>query len=205
MTSETQPMTLIKEKDYGTPASVHSNAMVTCEIDGQAVTVPEGTSIMRAAAELGIMVPKLCATDNLDPFGSCRLCLVEIEGRKGTPASCTTPVAPGIKVVDPDRAPRPHPQGRDGALHLRPPARLPHLRGQRRLRAAGHGRRRRPARRALRLRRREPRVRAPARRGEPAVAAQGQVATPTSSSSRRSASCARAACAPARRCRAPSR
>src|SRR5665648_956973 len=45
------------------------------------------------------MVPKLCATDNLDPFGSCRLCLVEIEGRRGTPASCTTPVAPGIKVM----------------------------------------------------------------------------------------------------------
>ncbi len=97
MTSETQPMTLIKEKDYGTPPR-HSNQMVTLEIDGQEVTVPEGTSIMRAAAELGIMVPKLCASDNLDPFGSCRLCLVEIEGRRGTPASCTTPVAPDIKV-----------------------------------------------------------------------------------------------------------
>ena len=97
MTSETQSMTLIKEKDYGTPAA-HSGTMVTCEIDGQSVTVPEGTSIMRAAAELGVMVPKLCATDSLDPFGSCRLCLVEIEGRRGTPASCTTPVAPGIKV-----------------------------------------------------------------------------------------------------------
>ncbi|MBC7833110.1 MAG: formate dehydrogenase subunit alpha [Hyphomicrobium sp.] len=93
-------MTLIKEKDYGTK-SVHvvNNKMVTLEIDGQEVTVPEGTSIMRAAADLGIMVPKLCATDSLDPFGSCRLCLVEIEGRRGTPASCTTPVAPGIKVA----------------------------------------------------------------------------------------------------------
>ncbi len=98
MTSATQPMKLIKEKDYGTPAS-HSNTMVTCEIDGQTVTVPEGTSIMRAAAELGIMVPKLCATDSIDPFGSCRLCLVEIEGRRGTPASCTTPVAPDIKIT----------------------------------------------------------------------------------------------------------
>ena len=72
--------------------------MVTLEIDGQTVTVPEGTSIMRAAMELGTKIPKLCATDSLDAFGSCRLCLVEIEGRKGTPASCTTPVAPGIKV-----------------------------------------------------------------------------------------------------------
>ncbi len=100
MTSEATAMTLIKEKDYGTK-HVHAvnNKMVTLEIDGQEVTVPEGTSIMRAAADLGIMVPKLCATDSLDPFGSCRLCLVEIEGRRGTPASCTTPVAPGIKVA----------------------------------------------------------------------------------------------------------
>ena len=99
MTIETETLALIKEKDYGTPA-VHAvnNKTVTLEIDGREVTVPEGTSIMRAAADLGIMVPKLCATDNLDPFGSCRLCLVEIEGRRGTPASCTTPVAPGIKV-----------------------------------------------------------------------------------------------------------
>ncbi|MBA4323966.1 MAG: formate dehydrogenase subunit alpha, partial [Rhodobacter sp.] len=58
----------------------------------------EGTSIMRAAAEIGISVPKLCATDSVEAFGSCRLCLVEIEGRNGTPASCTTPVAAGIKV-----------------------------------------------------------------------------------------------------------
>ena len=100
MTSETQPLTLIKEKDFGTK-HVHAvnNKTVTLEIDGREVTVPEGTSIMRAAADLGIMVPKLCATDSLDPFGSCRLCLVEIEGRRGTPASCTTPVAPGIKVT----------------------------------------------------------------------------------------------------------
>ena len=62
------------------------------------VTVPEGTSIMRAAMEMGTQIPKLCATDMLDAFGSCRLCLVEIEGRGGTPASCTTPVAPGMVV-----------------------------------------------------------------------------------------------------------
>ncbi|WP_395689024.1 formate dehydrogenase subunit alpha [Aestuariivirga sp.] len=90
-------MTLIKETDYGTPAS-SAEKMVTLEIDGHEVTVPDGTSIMRAAMELGTKIPKLCATDSLKSFGSCRLCLVEIEGRKGTPASCTTPVAPGIKV-----------------------------------------------------------------------------------------------------------
>ena len=53
---------------------------------------------MRAAMEAGTEIPKLCATDMLDAFGSCRLCLVEIEGRGGTPASCTTPVAAGIVV-----------------------------------------------------------------------------------------------------------
>ena len=160
MTSEAKPMTLIKEKDYGTPA-VHAvnNKMVTLEIDGQEITVPEGTSIMRAAADLGIMVPKLCATDSLDPFGSCRLCLVEIEGRKRHAGLVHHARRARHQGHDAERPPRPHPQGRDGALHLRPSARLPHLRRQRRLRAAGHGRRRRPARRALRLRRREPRVR----------------------------------------------
>ncbi|WP_323038648.1 formate dehydrogenase subunit alpha [Gemmobacter sp.] len=85
------------DRDMGTPAS-RSATMVTLEIDGFSVTVPEGTSLMRAAAEIGISVPKLCATDSLDAFGSCRLCLVEIEGRAGTPASCTTPVAPGLRV-----------------------------------------------------------------------------------------------------------
>lgn len=90
-------MTLIHETDFGTPAS-RADKLVTLTIDGQAVTVPEGTSIMRAAMEMGTKIPKLCATDMVDAFGSCRLCLVEIEGRPGTPASCTTPVAPGLSV-----------------------------------------------------------------------------------------------------------
>jgi formate dehydrogenase major subunit len=84
-------------KDYGTPKS-DSDVMVTLNIDGVDVTVPEGTSIMHAAQLGGVTVPKLCATDSLEAFGSCRLCLVEIEGRRGYPASCTTPVASGIKV-----------------------------------------------------------------------------------------------------------
>jgi formate dehydrogenase major subunit len=90
-------MALVQEIDYGTPES-HSATLVTLTIDGEQVTVPAGTSIMRAAMQLGTQIPKLCATDSLDSFGSCRLCLVEVEGRNGTPASCTTPVAPGIKV-----------------------------------------------------------------------------------------------------------
>ncbi|ABM96663.1 formate dehydrogenase subunit alpha [Methylibium petroleiphilum] len=85
------------EIDYGTPASASTQA-VTLEIDGQAVTVPAGTSLMRAAIDAGVQVPKLCATDSLEPFGSCRLCLVEIEGRRGYPASCTTPAEAGMKV-----------------------------------------------------------------------------------------------------------
>ena len=83
--------------DHGTPAST-SAELVTLEIDGAEVTVPRGTSLMRAAVDAGIQVPKLCATDSLEPFGSCRLCLVEIEGRRGYPASCTTPAEPGMKV-----------------------------------------------------------------------------------------------------------
>jgi formate dehydrogenase major subunit len=90
-------MSVIKEIDYGTPASQSQN-MVTLTIDGQTVTVPEGTSIMRAAMQIGNEIPKLCATDSIKAFGSCRLCLIEIEGRGGLPASCTTPVAPGITV-----------------------------------------------------------------------------------------------------------
>ncbi|MHC5257251.1 formate dehydrogenase subunit alpha [Streptomyces sp. UC4497] len=90
-------MTLLKEPDFGTPERPGA-ATVSVEIDGQQVMVPEGTSVMRAAAEAGIEVPKLCATDSLEAFGSCRLCVVEIDGRRGTPASCTTPCTDGMSV-----------------------------------------------------------------------------------------------------------
>ncbi len=83
--------------DFGTPAS-KSATTVTCTIDGQRVTAPAGTSIIRAAAEAGISIPKLCASDQLNAFGSCRLCLVQIEGRRGFPASCTTPVEEGMQI-----------------------------------------------------------------------------------------------------------
>src|SRR5499427_5095217 len=90
-------MSLVHEIDFGTPRS-RVGTTVTLTIDGRSVTVPEGTSIMRAAMEMGTQIPKLCATDMMDAFGSCRLCLVEIEGARGTPASCTTPVAVGMVV-----------------------------------------------------------------------------------------------------------
>jgi formate dehydrogenase major subunit len=86
-----------RETDLGTPASV-SQETVEVEIDGLPARVKAGTTILRAARESGVDIPKLCATDNLKPFGSCRLCLVEVEGRKGYPASCTTPVEAGMKI-----------------------------------------------------------------------------------------------------------
>jgi formate dehydrogenase major subunit len=88
----------IDYEDLGTAAPAASSGEVTLEIDGKSVTVAEGTSVMRAAALAGVKVPKLCATDTLKAFGSCRLCLVEVEGRKGYPASCTTTVAAGMKI-----------------------------------------------------------------------------------------------------------
>ncbi|NYT35691.1 formate dehydrogenase subunit alpha [Allopusillimonas soli] len=88
---------LKRDRDFGTPAST-STQLVTLTIDGEEITVPAGTSVLRAAAEAGINIPKLCASDNLDAFGSCRLCLVQIEGKRGYPASCTTPVEAGMVV-----------------------------------------------------------------------------------------------------------
>jgi formate dehydrogenase major subunit len=86
-----------RDRDFGTPPSTHTER-VSLTIDGTQMDVPAGTSVMRAATEAGINIPKLCASDNLEAFGSCRLCLIQIEGRKGYPASCTTPVQDGMVV-----------------------------------------------------------------------------------------------------------
>src|SRR3954454_695718 len=85
------------ELDTGTPIRL-SDEQITLTIDGRQVSVPKGASVMAAAALLQAPIPKLCATDSLEAFGSCRLCLVEIDGRKGTPASCTTPAENGMIV-----------------------------------------------------------------------------------------------------------
>ena len=90
-------MNKTRQADLGTPASAGRDT-VTVEIDGLPTTVTAGTSILRAAREFGVDIPKLCATDSLQPFGSCRMCLVEVEGRKGYTASCTTPVEDGMKI-----------------------------------------------------------------------------------------------------------
>jgi formate dehydrogenase major subunit len=67
-----------RAKDLGTPGpDAQAGAkIITLTIDGEQVSVPEGTTVLRAAALNGINIPKLCATDSLEPFGSCRLCLV---------------------------------------------------------------------------------------------------------------------------------
>jgi formate dehydrogenase major subunit len=90
-------MALLQELDTGTPIRT-GEPTVTLTIDGRKVSVPPGTSVMAAAALIDNPIPKLCATDSVEAFGSCRLCLVEIEGRKGTPASCTTPAEAGMIV-----------------------------------------------------------------------------------------------------------
>ena len=91
-------MLSISEHDHGTPARAAAKT-VTLTIDDREIAVPEGTSVLRAASLAGLAIPKLCATESLEAFGSCRLCLVKIEGMKGLPASCTTPVAEGMKVT----------------------------------------------------------------------------------------------------------
>src|SRR5882724_12621208 len=91
-------MISIDEQDLGTPRR-ESDKRVTLTIDGSEGTVPAGTSVMRAAMLAGTKIPKLCATEQLEAFGSCRLCLVQIEGMKGLPASCTTLVSEGMKVT----------------------------------------------------------------------------------------------------------
>lgn len=90
-------MAILKETDFGTPAR-RSDQRVCVEIDGKKISAPAGVSVMRAAALGGLSIPKLCATDSLEAFGSCRLCVVEVDGRKGTPASCTTLVEDGMKI-----------------------------------------------------------------------------------------------------------
>jgi formate dehydrogenase major subunit len=90
-------MTYAPQPDLGTPPSTAAET-VRLTIDGREIVAPAGTTLMRAAAEAGIAIPKLCTTDSLKPFGSCRLCLVEVDGARGTPASCTTPVADGMTV-----------------------------------------------------------------------------------------------------------
>ncbi|PIZ91141.1 Fe-S-binding domain-containing protein, partial [Candidatus Micrarchaeota archaeon CG_4_10_14_0_2_um_filter_60_11] len=64
---------------------------VTLSIDGKKVAVPEGTTVLEAAKQAGIFIPTLCHYEGLPPQSECRLCIVEVKGGRGLPASCTLP------------------------------------------------------------------------------------------------------------------
>jgi formate dehydrogenase alpha subunit len=83
-------MTVITER----PAAV-----LTVTVDGQAVTVPPGSTALDAINSAGVYVPQLCKDPDQKPRGACRTCLVQIEGVRGFPASCTTPCADGMQVT----------------------------------------------------------------------------------------------------------
>ena len=74
--------------------------MVTLTIDDVEVTVPEGTTILDAAEKVGIKIPTLCHDKRLVPFGSCRICVVQVKGRRGKLIpSCFNPVRDGMEVL----------------------------------------------------------------------------------------------------------
>ena len=72
--------------------------LINLTIDGVPVAVPKGTLIVDAAKRIGNDIPVFCYHPKLKPVGMCRMCLVEVDGMHGTPASCTTPVADGMVV-----------------------------------------------------------------------------------------------------------
>jgi len=72
--------------------------VISLTIDGQKVTVPEGATVLEAAREAGIYIPTLCYDPDLEPYGACRMCIVQIEGERGLPTACTTRAADGMVV-----------------------------------------------------------------------------------------------------------
>lgn len=72
--------------------------LITLQIDGKEVKTTKGATVLKAAQEAGIYVPTLCADEDLEPYGGCRLCVVEIDGVRGQPTSCTTPAADSMVV-----------------------------------------------------------------------------------------------------------
>ncbi len=71
---------------------------ISLTINGQKVTAKQGMTVLEAAQSAGIYIPTLCHHPDLKPYGGCRTCVVEIEGLRGLPTSCTTPAADGMKV-----------------------------------------------------------------------------------------------------------
>ena len=73
--------------------------MIRLTIDGKEIITQEGKTILEAAREGGIAIPNLCYLEQLSPIGSCRLCIVEVEGYDKPMTSCTTPAMEGISVI----------------------------------------------------------------------------------------------------------
>src|SRR5512143_3010586 len=71
---------------------------ISLTIDGRTIEVDAGRTVLQAATDAGIYIPTICDHKDLSPFGACRMCIVEIEGVRGYPTSCTTPAAAGMVV-----------------------------------------------------------------------------------------------------------
>ena len=71
---------------------------VTITIDGKTIECAPGTLLIKAAQDAGIFIPRFCWHERMSPAGMCRMCLVEIEGVRGLPPACTTPVSDGMVV-----------------------------------------------------------------------------------------------------------
>src|SRR5512140_379443 len=80
-------------------AEGHKTDMITLTIDGKRITTSSGKTILEAAREGGVSIPTLCYHESLLPIGSCRLCIVEVEGYDEPMTACTTPAADGIVVT----------------------------------------------------------------------------------------------------------
>ena len=85
------------DRDYGTPPKIPPS-WLRWKSTAAKSRCPRALRCCARRRSPDVAIPKLCATDSLEPFGSCRLCLVQVEGRNGYPASCTTPVEAGMKV-----------------------------------------------------------------------------------------------------------
>lgn len=73
--------------------------LVTFTVDGRTLSAPRGATVLEACRDAGIHIPTLCHDPRLEPYGGCRLCVVEIEGMRGYPTSCTTVVSEGMVVT----------------------------------------------------------------------------------------------------------
>ena len=137
---------------------------VTVTVDGVTFEAQPGELLIKAAQEHGIYIPRFCWHERMKPVGMCRMCLVEIDGVRGFPPACTTPVADGMVVHTQNDTVK---KIQDGVLEFlldQPPARLPGVRPRRRVPAAGPDARVRARRVALR------RGEAPLPEADPAVA-----------------------------------